>query len=864
LHKYILNPKMGFVNKIFFLILLQGLLTTGTFSQITIDPWQNIKESIIPTRGNRYIIPSEFRTVSLNIYTIQTILRSAPIENLQSPVKSNTILSIPYPDGTNREFYVTESPIMAPELAAQFSELKTYIVEAVDKSKAASGRIDFTPLGFHAMIFTGEGTIFIDPYAMGDDENYISYYAKNFTKLNPPINNQPCVVDNPEAREEIERILKNGNSVLSGNQLRTYRLALAADGEYTAFYGGTVSGAMNGIVTTMNRVDAVYEKDVAIRMILIANDSLIVYTNASTDPYTNTSGSKMLSQNQKTCDNVIGSANYDIGHVFSTGGGGIAYLGCVCGSFKAGGVTGGPSPIGDPFDIDYVAHEMGHQFGADHTFNSTSSSCGGGNRAASAAYEPGSATTIMGYAGICSPDDIQPHSDAYFHVKSIDEIIAYTISGSGNSCAVITSNGNIAPVVTVPAGGWTIPISTPFSLTGSATDGNGDNLTYCWEEFDLGPAGSPDSPSGNAPIFRSFTPYATPTRIFPQVSDLLNNVHTLGEILPTYTRSLAFRLTARDNRMGGGGVGYSGLSFNVTSTAGPFIVTSPNTNVTLNALSSQTITWNVANTTASPVSCSAVGIILSTDGGNTWPITLASNTPNDGTENVVLPDVITSRARVKVAAVGNIFFDISNVNFSISAPLVKQATFTALIQGFYNGSKMIQDTVTLELHNASTPYGLVESKKGVLDTTGTGQLYFTNAVNGTPYYLVIKHRNTVETWSAAPQTFSSGTLTYDFTSAQSKAYGNNQILKGSKYCLYSGDINQDGIVDSGDLGLTDNDNAGYVTGYIITDVNGDGIVDSGDLGIIDNNNANYVGKIVPTGAPASIYFSKQIQIIKTK
>jgi hypothetical protein len=682
----------------FFVLLLSVLTTENLAQELSSNPWKDISESSILSKGTRHIIPQKYRSLNLDQVKVVNILKSVPLENSFAKTDKNAIISIPFPDGTNQDFYLVESPIMEPALADKFPELKTFIIRGVDNSKLLSGRIDYTPLGFHALIFTEEGSVYIDPYKMGDNLNYISYYQKDFIKLNPPVQNQPCLIDNSESQAEIEKILSGNNFALSGNQLRTYRLALAADAEYTAYYGGTVAGAMNGIVTTINRVDAVYEKEVAIRMVLVANNNLLVFTNSSTDPYTNSDGSTMLTQNQTTCDNIIGSANYDIGHVFSTGGGGIAMLGCVCRTgLKAEGVTGGPSPIGDPFDIDYVAHEMGHEFGANHTFNSTSSNCGGGNRASTAAYEPGSGSTIMAYAGICSPDDIQAHSDAYFHVKSIDEIIAYTNSGSGSSCPVITSSGNTAPVVTVPAGGWTIPVSTPFSLTGSATDANGDALTYCWEEFDLGTAGSPNSPSGNAPLFRSFNPVTSPTRIFPQVSDLLNNVQTLGEILPAYTRSLVFRLTARDNKLGGGGVGYNSLSFNVTSTAGPFAVTSPNTNVSWAAFSTQSITWNTANTTASPVSCSAVNILLSTDGGNSWPITLASNTPNDGTESVIIPDNQGTSSRVKIEAVGNIFFDISNVNFSISAPLPVELTSFKVAE-IKKGVHIIWETAT-EVNN---------------------------------------------------------------------------------------------------------------------------------------------------------------------
>jgi hypothetical protein len=457
-----------------------------------------------------------------------------------------------------------------------------------------------------------------------------------------------------------------------GTHLRTYRLAVACTGEYAVAATGsttpTVAQTLAKIVTSINRVDGVYETEVAVRMVLVPTQTLVTFTNASTDPFTgNNNANTLINESQTVITNTIGSANFDIGHTFSTGGGGLAGLGVVCiTSQKARGITGSPSPVGDPYDIDYVAHEIGHQFSGNHTFNATSGSCGGGNRNASTAVEPGSGITIMAYAGICGTNDIAPNSIAYFHAISYDEIVNFTHLSSGNSCAVTTTSGNNPPVVTgSPA--YAIPVSTPFSLTGSATDPNGDPLTYSWEETTVGTAGNWNA--NVRPYFRSYTPTTTATRFFPLQNLALSGNFTgvKGEYMPTTAQNLSFRLTARDNKMGGGGVCYSNTSINVVA-GGAFSVTLPNASgITWTSGNTETVTWDVGLTNTSPVFCDSVRILISLNGGTTYSI-LTNSTPNDGVETVVSPTVSSpnTTCRIRVEAKGNIFYDISNNNFTIT------------------------------------------------------------------------------------------------------------------------------------------------------------------------------------------------------
>ncbi|MGY3088636.1 hypothetical protein ACVWYF_001676 [Hymenobacter sp. UYAg731] len=618
--------------------------------------------------------------LTLDVNGLRAALATAPLET--RPDAAPLVLALPLPNGGTGRFALREAPVMAPALAAQFPAIKTYAGVGLDDA-SASLRLDLSPQGFHAQVLTGAGqSFYIDPVTRTDTRHYLAFYKTDMNRAAtaagpiPSCDFQLTPADKQAAATRLAGTASGSSATAlsTGPQLRTYRLAVAATGEYTTFHGGTVALGQAAIVTTVNRVVGVYEKELAVRLVLVPNNSLLVYTNAATDPYANTSGD--LTANQNNVDAIIGNANYDIGHLVGTGGGGVAGLGVVCGTRKAQGLTGSPSPVGDAFDIDYVAHEMGHQFGGNHPFNGNAGSCSGGNRNATTAWEPGSGTTIMAYAGICtSTNDLQPHSDPTFHTGNYQEMRAFI---DGTTCSTATATGNTAPVVTAPASGKTLPVGTPFKLTATATDADNDALTYMWEELDLGPSAAPNDAQvagQNVPLFRSFVPLTSGTRYFPRLSNLLNNTTVIGERLPTVTRTLAFRCTARDEHSGPagviGGVNYSSLvSLSVSSTSGPFVVQAPNTAVTWTGGAAQTVTWDVAGTTNAPVSCATVNIRLSLDGGLTYPTALATAVPNNGSAVVIAPSPTANQtqARIMVEAADNYFFDISNTNFTITTP----------------------------------------------------------------------------------------------------------------------------------------------------------------------------------------------------
>lgn len=669
-----------------------------TYAQNTQDFWLEVEQNDLKVNGERQIIPERYLTLKLDEAAMRQLLDNAPMEFTPEVKNNPVIILLPKPNGTYERFSLMESPMVEQALLDQYPDLKTWSAQGMD-TPGATAKIDFTHKGFHAMVLSAGGDWFIDPYHNKTTEYYISYYKKD---LKNRIHSFECHtesqgLDQINQNKKKLQIKKDASFAGKGQapnniaarfgdcEFRTYRLALAATGEYTQFHGGTVASALAAQVTAMNRVNGIYERDFALRMNIIANNNLIIYTNASTDPYTNSSGSTMLGENQSNLTAVIGSANYDIGHVFSTGGGGIASLNSPCSANnKARGVTGLPSPIGDPFYIDYVAHEMGHQWGGNHTFNNCA---GSGNN--TSGVETGSGVTIQAYAGICGSTNVQSNSDAMFHAYSIQEMYSF-ITGNGNNCAVTSATANNFPDILTNTPSQAIPKSTPFMLTCTATDLDGDSLlTYSWEQMNAGsPASAPPvSSATSGPLFRTFLPTSEPTRYFPRLTDLVNNISPTWEVLPGVARTMNFRLIVRDNYAGAGCNDHVDIALTVDGNAGPFTVTYPSASgITLFGFAQETITWNVSGTDAGAVNCPDVDILLSLDGGLTYTDTIAIAVPNTGSYSALIPNTPTTTARIMVKGSGRAFFDISNNNFTINQGSAGLACFASANDASCNGS----------------------------------------------------------------------------------------------------------------------------------------------------------------------------------
>ncbi|MCK2083164.1 hypothetical protein HB860_04280 [Aeromonas sp. 3925] len=561
-------------------------------------------------------------------------------------------LTLPLPDGKEVTFNLQAYDLLPSDLAAMYPGILAF--KGYDESNPMeTGRFDLGPQGFHAMFSHQGRMVFVDPLRNG--EGYAIYYQQDA---------------HSRLEEEADRVIGSQAKALArqvlvdGNERKRYVIAISAAGEYTQYHGGTVEAGLGAIATLLNRVNEVYQRDVAAEFQLASGNDTIIYTDTAADPFQNDDNDidiNVLVQQQAQSQAGTKLGPFDIGHVVNTGGGGLAGLGVLCTAEKSAGMTGSPDPVGDAFFIDYVAHEIGHQFGADHTFNGTTGSCGGGNREASQAWEPGSGSSIMAYAGICGEENLQANSLPYFHSKSIEQMRAHMATVA--SCGTPQRLTNNAPQVAA-GNDYVIPANTPFVLKGAGADLDQDPLSYTWEQIDLGTesfsvASMVDD--GSRPLFRFVAPTALPERTLPSLPSLLTNTLAKGEAWPATNRALNFRLTARDGK---GGVASDDMKIQVVNTGKAFALTSPLV-TPLGAGASQTISWDVAGTNAAPINCSKVELSLTRDEGVSWTL-LASGQPNSGSASVTIPAGNDGTARLKVACSDNLFFAISPLKLSVT------------------------------------------------------------------------------------------------------------------------------------------------------------------------------------------------------
>lgn len=741
--------------------LIVGLYSLSAFGQS--QYWTDIEEVADVSRSgiseDKDIRPDEFRLMQLDIDGFSNFLKSAPLEFTRRASRSPLQIEIPTPEGDFLTIFLVESPVMQPGLAAKFAHFRTF--KGTGKDGIVTGRFDITSHGFHGIVFRPEGSFYIDPYNRETSEFYLVYNVKdNFSSedyfFKCGVNDEEHGIQdyNTSLHEGVEKA--NTRAESQSFPLITYRIAIAATAQYTNFHGGTVEAGQAAIVTAVNRINSIFERDLGIRFLLVDNNDQLIFTDPSDQPYTNGNTGAMINENPPVLNSIIGLANYDIGHVFGTSSfpGGLAKLGTVCTDEKAEGVSTRNQPVNDPFIVSIVCHEIGHQFNARHTMYSCHNVNG------PTAYEPGSGSTIMAYTGICAQgNNLQNESDPFFHANSLEVMQQFSRNGGGSTCALEVPTDNFPPVVEIPIqGGFHIPINTPFKLEAVATDENEDDiLTYSWEQYDIGPSLDPFIPLGqsigNSPLFRVYTPTENPVRYFPRLAYVVNNQQRPYELLPDTTRNLTFRVIVRDNNPEAGAIDWQEISFRSTANAGPFRVTYPNERDTLEAGQYIEVLWDVANTHLPPVNSQFVDVLLSEDGGFTYPHVLLDNAPNTGSAFVNIPNLEGTRFRIKVRAADNIFFDISDRNFIINEP-----SQPGVILNFrpYQGRLCLPDNLTVEFST--------ESLLGFSDTLFfnlTGELPAGAVPVSVPDFIIPGETATLDI--DLSQTFISGEFELNFT-----------------------------------------------------------------------------------------------------
>ncbi len=611
--------------------------------------------SHLPLRG--------YAPFTIDARQLKATLAQAPKEFTAAARSNPLVMSLPTPVGTRQSFSVVETQVLAPELAARLPDIKTYVARGID-DPSVTARLDVNPhTGFHAMVLSPSGTWAIDNYFHNDRSTFVSYFkgdinrVKDFNCLTVPTENDAPVFPNagPEGGPE---------NIPAGDVLRTFRVAITTTTSYNTFHGNTISSVLSAVTTTVNRMTGIYETDLSTRLQLVANTDLL-FSGLNGNPVISggTNVTTLANNNQSFTDGRIGFANYDVGHVFASGpnnGVSAGGIGIVGGGAKARACSQTSPPSGDLFSVDYVSHEMGHQFNGRHNFSNCS---GGPGDLGSVANEPGSGATIMGYAGICS-NNLQPNSDAMFNHINYNQMYPYILN-TISSVGTTTATGNSAPIVEAGPN-YTIPTRTPYVLTATGSDPDNDPLTWSWEQRDTGGSLPVNNTTGTTgPVVRTWLPASSPSRTIPRPLNLLSNTTATGEVLTQVARTMNFRVVARDGR---GGVNFDDMvitTVNVGATG--FVISNLNSlGQSFNGGSSIEVTWNIASTNIAPINTADVNIKLSVDGGNTFPITLANSSANDGSEFVQLPfNTGSTQSRLKLEAVGSIFFDVNNANFTV-------------------------------------------------------------------------------------------------------------------------------------------------------------------------------------------------------
>jgi chitodextrinase len=797
-------------------------ITNLTFSQSDRLWSANVGRSEAMTKDkavSRISFPKEFKLYNLNI----DALRSDLFVVVGNRSSHSTVISLPNADGTIEQFEVFEASNFEPDLQAQFPQIRAFSGKGIT-DRYATLKLSISPQGIQTMVFrTDKENEFIEPYSQ--DHTVYAVFKSNRQKGKLA---WTCSTDEQNMVADISAKGPENTTLSNDGQLRVWRLAQSCNGEYANYFGATSAAQVNLVLAafnnTLTRCNGVYEKDLGVHLNLVASSTNVIYYTPGTDPYTAFNVGNGLDDWNTQLQNAINTtltgagttlaannAAYDIGHMFgaSGGGGNAGCIGCVCvngvsggaGSTKGRGITSPADniPTGDNFDIDYVVHEVGHQLGGTHTFSFSTES-------ALVNKEVGSGITIMGYAGI-TPYDLAPHSIDIFHETSIAQIQANIATKSCGTITSISAN-NAAPVV-ANLTNYTIPITTPFVLTGSATDANGDTLTYCWEQNDnaSGPAATGANSTASVtkatgPNFLSWSPTASTSRYFPKLSSVIANSATtsqvggdagmLSEALSSVGRTLNFRLTVRDNcpysstaPLKVGQTNFKDMAVTVTAAAGPFVVTAPNSVLSWSVGSTQTVTWNVAGTTANGVNCANVDIFLSTDGGNTYPVTLLLGTPNDGTQTITVPNNLGSTNRIMVKGASHIFFDISNANFTINDTTAPTAPTLVASNTTINSTDLSWSGATDNI--AVTSYDVY--KNGIyLTTTSLTTYTATGLTLNTPYTFYVRARD-----AAANVSVNSNTVNVTPTDTTSPTA---PTLSASNTTINSTDLSWSGATDN--------------------------------------------------------------------